>query len=67
MQFKKSIQLALSSYSSLPQFHNIVNTSNFLIRLSPRLFFSTTNPEVQPWAWHHARVNFLYKKSMSNV
>lgn len=64
---KKPIQLASGGCSPLPVFHDIVNTSNFsgtiLVGVTPGLFFSTTNPEAQSWAWPQARVDHFHNRS----
>lgn len=64
---RKPIQLASGGCSPLPIFHDIVNTSNFsgtiLVGVTPGLFFSTTNPEAQPWAWPQARVDLFHKRT----
>ncbi|WP_298536510.1 hypothetical protein [uncultured Algibacter sp.] len=64
---KRPIQLASGGSSPLPVFHDIVNTSNFngtiLVGVTPPLFFSTTFPEAQPWAWPLARVNHFHNRT----
>ncbi|GAA4955139.1 hypothetical protein GCM10023314_31070 [Algibacter agarivorans] len=64
---KKPIQLASGGCSPLPIFHDIVNTSKFngtiLVGVTPPLFFSTTFPEANPWAWPLARVNHFHDRT----
>ncbi|WP_282135368.1 hypothetical protein [Seonamhaeicola maritimus] len=66
---RKPIQLACGGSSPLPIFHDIVNTSSFngtiLVGVTPPLFFSTTFPEAQPWAWPLARVNHFHDRTFA--
>lgn len=64
---KKPIQLASGGCSPLPVFHDIVNTSDFngtiLVGVTPGLFFSTTFPEAQPWAWPQERIDHFHSRT----
>lgn len=58
---KRPIQLANVGSSPLPVFHDIVENTNYagtvILGVAPGLFFSTTYPKAQPWAWPQARVD----------
>lgn len=63
----RPIQLATVGSSPLPIFHDIVNNTKFngtiLVGATPGLFFSTTNPEAQPWAWPQAKVDYFHNRT----
>lgn len=63
----KPIQLAAGGCSPLPVFHDLVNHSNYngtvLVGVTPGLFFSTTFPKAQPWAWPQARVDYFHNRT----
>ena len=58
---KRPVQLANVGSSPLPVFHDIVENTNYtgtvILGVAPGLFFSTTYPKAQPWAWPQARVD----------
>lgn len=58
---KRPVQLANVGSSPLPVFHDIVANTNYsgtvVVGVAPGLFFSTTYPKAQPWAWPQARVD----------
>ncbi len=59
---KRPIQLANVGSSPLPVFHDIVENTNYsgtvIVGVTPGLFFSTTFPEAEPWAWPQSRVDY---------
>jgi hypothetical protein len=68
---KRPIQLAAGGCSPLPVFHDIVHTSDFngtiLVGVTPGLFFSTTNPKAQPWAWPQSKVDYFHKMTYAQI
>lgn len=68
---KRPIQLAAGGCSPLPVFHDIVHTSDFngtiLVGVTPGLFFSTTNPKAQPWAWPQSKVDYFHKMTFAQI
>jgi hypothetical protein len=58
---KRPIQLANVGSSPLPIFHDIVENTNYtgtaIVGVAPGLFFSTTFPKAEPWAWPQSRVD----------
>jgi len=68
---RRPIQLAAGGCSPLPVFHDIVHTSDFsgtiLVGVTPGLFFSTTNPKAQPWAWPQSKVDYFHKMTYAQV
>jgi hypothetical protein len=58
---KRPIQLACVGSSPLPIFHDIVENTNYtgivIVGVTPGLFFSTTFPKAEPWAWPQSRVD----------
>lgn len=58
---KRPLQLANVGSSPLPVFHDLVESTNYagtvIVGVAPGLFFSTTYPKAQPWAWPQARVD----------
>lgn len=58
---KRPVQLANVGSSPLPVFHDLVANTNYagtvIVGVAPGLFFSTTYPKAQPWAWPQARVD----------
>ena len=64
---KRPIQLASVGSSPLPIFHDIVEHTNFtgtvFVGVTPGLFFSTTYPKAEPWAWPQSRVDYYHKRT----
>jgi len=58
---KRPIQLASVGSSPLPIFHDIVENTNYsgiiIVGVTPGLFFSTTFPKAEPWAWPQSKVD----------
>jgi hypothetical protein len=63
----RPIQLAGVGSSPLPIFHDMVEHTSFsgtiFVDITPGLFFSTTYPKAQPWAWPQARVDYDHKRT----
>jgi hypothetical protein len=59
---KRPIQLANVGSSPLPVFHDIVENTDYagtlIVGVTPGLFFSTTFPDAEPWAWPQSRVDY---------
>ncbi|MCF8275014.1 MAG: hypothetical protein K9I95_14410 [Flavobacteriaceae bacterium] len=64
---KRPIQLANVGSSPLPVFHDIVENTNYagtvILGVAPGLFFSTTYPKAQPWAWwtYYIRLDIMLR------
>lgn len=67
----RPIQLASVGSSPLPIFHDVVNNTNFngtiLVGVTPGLFFSTTNPNAQPWEWPQSKVDYYKKRTYAQI
>jgi hypothetical protein len=64
---RRPIQLAYVGSSPLPVFHDIVENTDFkgtiVVGVTPGLFFSTTNPNANPWEWPQSRVDHYHKRT----
>ena len=67
----RPIQLASVGSSPLPIFHDVVNNTNFngtiVVGVTPGLFFSTTNPNAQPWKWPQSKVDYYKKRTYAQI
>jgi len=67
----RPIQLASVGSSPLPIFHDVVNNTNFkgtiVVGVTPGLFFSTTNPDAQPWKWPQSKVDYYKKRTYAQI
>jgi len=67
----RPIQLASVGSSPLPIFHDVVENTKFngtiLVGVTPGLFFSTTNPDAQPWQWPQSKVDFYKKRTYAQM
>ena len=67
----RPIQLASVGSSPLPIFHDVVNNTNFngtiVVGVTPGLFFSTTNPNAQPWKWPQSKVDYYEKRTYAQI
>ena len=63
----RPIQLAIPGSTPLPVFHDIVNNTNFkgtlVVGVTLGLFFSTTNPEDDPWDASQSRIDYFYNRT----
>ena len=63
----RPVQLATAGSTPLPIFHDLVENTSFngtvLVGVTPGLFFSTTFPKAQPWAWAQTRVDHYHKRT----
>ena len=67
---KRPIQLACQGASPLPVFHDLVQNTEFngtiVVGVTPGLFFSTTYPKADPWAWPQSRVDHYRDRTFAD-
>jgi hypothetical protein len=67
---KRPVQLACQGSSPLPVFHDLVQNTDFagtiIVGVTPPLFFSTTYPKADPWAWPQARIDHYHDRTYAD-